>query len=50
MLAYGGLIEVMQSFTDYRSAEWADWLADGLGLLLGWGLLRAAHRLLRERR
>lgn len=44
LLAYGGLIELLQSFTGYRSAEWADWLADALGLLLGWYLLRLAQR------
>ncbi len=36
LLAYGGLIEVLQSFTSYRSAEWADLLADALGLPIGW--------------
>ncbi|MDB5731142.1 MAG: hypothetical protein JWQ03_1037 [Variovorax sp.] len=35
LLAYGGLIEILQSFTPDRSAEWADLLADGLGLLVG---------------
>ncbi len=39
LLAYGGLIEVLQSFTGYRFAEWHDLLADAAGLLLGWGLL-----------
>ena len=36
LLIYGGLIEVLQSFTGYRRAEWADLLADALGLPLGW--------------
>ena len=44
LLAYGGLIELVQSLTGYRSAEWADWLADAIGLLLGWYLMRAARR------
>lgn len=35
LLAYGALIEVLQSFTTYRLAEWADLWADGVGLLLG---------------
>lgn len=35
LLAYGGLIEVLQSFTPDRAAEWADLLADAIGLLLG---------------
>ncbi|MEO8855411.1 MAG: VanZ family protein [Burkholderiaceae bacterium] len=41
LLAYGGLIEVLQSFTAYRFAEWADVLADALGLLTGYLLLWA---------
>lgn len=36
LLAYGGLIEILQSLTPYRSAEWADLLADSLGLAVGW--------------
>lgn len=35
LLAYGGLIEVLQSFTPDRYAEWGDVVADGMGLLLG---------------
>jgi len=35
LFAYGGLIEVLQSFTPTRMAEWADLLADALGLGLG---------------
>lgn len=38
LLCYGGLIEVLQSFTPYRSAEWEDLIADSLGLIIGWGL------------
>jgi len=40
LLAYGALIEVLQSFTPSRSAEWADLLADALGITAG--LLLAA--------
>jgi len=40
LLAYGGLIEILQSFTAYRTAEWADLLADALGLPLGWVVAR----------
>lgn len=40
LLAYGALIEILQSFTPYRIAEWHDLLADGLGLLLGWLAVR----------
>ena len=38
LLAYGGLIEVLQSFTPYRFAEWGDLPADAMGLALGWVL------------
>lgn len=44
LLAYGGLIEVMQSFTPDRAAEWADLLADGVGLLFGEMLARLVWR------
>ena len=37
LLAFGVLIERLQSLTPYRVAEWADLLADVLGLALGWG-------------
>ncbi|NDP38896.1 MAG: VanZ family protein [Rhodoferax sp.] len=39
LLVFGGLIELLQSLTPDRMAEWADWLADSLGLLLGWGIV-----------
>lgn len=44
LLAYGGLIEVLQSFTPDRSAEWADLLADGVGLACGEMLARLVWR------
>lgn len=44
LLCYGALIEVLQSFTSYRSAEWADLLADAVGLLVGWGLWQLASK------
>ena len=37
LLAFGGMIEVLQSFTPDRMAEWADLLDDALGLAVGWG-------------
>ncbi len=40
LLAYGALIEIMQSFTKSRSAEWLDLLADMLGILMGWIMIR----------
>ncbi|MGJ7575232.1 VanZ family protein [Variovorax sp. RB2P76] len=45
LLAYGGLIEVLQSFTPSRFAEWSDLLADGVGLLLGEAVARLVWRL-----
>lgn len=42
LLAYGALIECLQSLTTYRFAEWADLLADSLGLALGWMLGKLA--------
>ena len=35
LLAYGGAIEVLQLGVPSRSAEWADLLADAVGLLAG---------------
>lgn len=34
-LLYGGLTEIGQGFTTYRTAEWGDLLMDGLGGLIG---------------
>ena len=46
LLAYGGLIEILQAFIPPREADLADLLTDGLGiafgLLLAQGLRRAA--------
>lgn len=47
LVFFGGLIEILQSFTSYRSAEWADLAADIAGLVVGWGsdvLLRKVER------
>ena len=35
LLSYGALIEVLQSFTPTRTAEWGDLLADALGIAFG---------------
>ncbi len=35
LLAYGSLIEMLQSFTPNRSAEWLDLFCDCLGILVG---------------
>ena len=44
LLAYGVLIEILQSYTPNRSAEWLDLLADGVGVFLGWAVWRVAVR------
>ena len=44
LLVCGALIEILQSFTTFRSTDWHDLLADGLGLLLGWLLTRMQLR------
>jgi VanZ family protein len=41
LLGYGALIEGLQYFTDYRSIEWGDFVADIGGLTLGWILITA---------
>lgn len=40
LLLFGALVEGLQWLTPYRLAEWLDWLADGAGIALAWGLLR----------
>ena len=44
LLAYGALIEILQSFTSYRFADWHDLLADGVGLMVGWLFTRMQQR------
>jgi VanZ family protein len=39
-VALGGLLEILQSFTPFRSADWADFVADSLGALLAYAVLR----------
>ncbi|MBL0727555.1 VanZ family protein [Piscinibacter sp. HJYY11] len=47
LLAFGGLIEVVQGLVPNRSSEWADLLADALGIVAGtivtWPLMSAAY-------
>lgn len=38
LLAMGIAIEFLQGMTDYRSFEYADMLADAIGISLAWGL------------
>ncbi|NND55331.1 MAG: VanZ family protein [Gammaproteobacteria bacterium] len=40
LLVYGGAMEVMQSIMPFRQAEFADFVADFAGLLVGWGVCR----------
>lgn len=35
VIAYGGLIEMLQALTPYRQSEWADLLANSAGALAG---------------
>ena len=49
LLAYGALIEVLQSFTPDRSGEWSDLWSDGLGLLVGEVFARLTRWLLAQR-
>lgn len=45
LLGYGALIEVLQSLTPDRMAEWSDLWADGVGLLVGAVLASMVQRL-----
>lgn len=46
MLLFGGAVELFQQYVlHYRSGEWLDWLADGVGLVVG--LRMTAKRLSR---
>lgn len=38
LVAYGGLIELLQGQTGYRDADWLDLLADSAGLVAGMAL------------
>lgn len=45
VVAYGGLIEVLQSFTPDRFADWIDLVADALGVGMGYAVWRLETRL-----
>jgi len=45
LLGYGAVIEVLQSLTPDRMAEWSDLWADGVGLLVGTAVARLLQRL-----
>ncbi len=38
LLVFGGAIELAQAATGWRSGDWADWLADAVGLVAGLAL------------
>lgn len=40
LIAFGGLTELMQGLTGWRTASWADFVADTVGVLLGWFTLK----------
>lgn len=44
MVAYGGLIELAQTQVPGRVGDWADLLADTMGVMLGLGLVLALRR------
>ncbi len=48
LLAYGGLIEILQSFTATRSAEWEDLFADAIGLISGLAIVWLLGRFCRR--
>lgn len=39
LIAFGGLTELIQGLTGWRSASWGDFTANALGVFLGWLLL-----------
>jgi len=44
MVAYGAGIELAQWAVGWRFAEWADWAADAVGVLVAWGLVCGVRR------
>ena len=42
LLVLGGAIELAQSLTATRSADWHDWLADAVGIAVTWTAARLA--------
>jgi VanZ family protein len=45
LLAFGGAIELAQAATGWRYGEWLDFLADGIGILIGAVLWMGLRRL-----
>jgi VanZ family protein len=48
LLAFGGLIELLQQFVPNRSAEWGDLLADAIGIGIGAACAAVVLQLRRE--
>ena len=48
LLAYGVAIELLQSLTAGRHADWRDMVANAAGLALAWAVASAARRFLRR--
>jgi len=46
LIGYGGFIEIVQSFIPERDGEWADLLADTVGIVMGLVLVFLARRAL----
>ena len=46
LLVFGGAIELAQAATGWRSGDWADWLADAVGLVAGLALALLSRRVL----
>lgn len=44
LFGYGAMIEGLQSFTGFRTAELGDLVADGVGILIGWAVGAAGLR------
>lgn len=49
LLAYGGFIEIVQSFIPGRDGEWPDMLADAVGIAAGMVMFALLRRLLAAR-
>jgi VanZ family protein len=50
LLAFGGLIEILQAFVPGRDSDWHDLLADAVGTAAGAALALATLRLARQAR
>ena len=50
LLVYGGVIELLQAATGWRYGEWLDFLADGIGVVMGTLLWLVIRRLITPQR